>query len=169
MSMVHVKGLKELNAALQTIAPRLERNVLRGALRAGAKDAILPEAKVQLAANGSVKTGELQRGLKVSTGGKGGRVIANVKVTGKHAHVAPWLEYGVAAHTITAKKSGWLSFGGLFAKSVEHPGFAAKPFMRPALDGKATEAVVKAAEYMKKRLATKHGIDTADINIEAET
>jgi hypothetical protein len=40
--------------------------------------------------------------------------------------------------------------------------------MRPALDGQSSAAVVAAGEYIKKRLATKHGLDTADINIEAE-
>lgn len=167
-NMVRVKGLSELNKFLQELPAKMERNVVRGALRAGAKEATLPEVKAQLQSNGSVKTGALAAGLKVSTGGRNGTVIAKVKVTGKHAFVAPWLEYGVGAHRIVASKDKSLIFGGLFAKSVDHPGFSPKPFMRPGLDASATQAVVRAAEYMKKRLATKHGLDTSDVEIEAQ-
>ena len=162
MSEVRVKGLSELNAFLQELPSKVEKNVLRGALRAGAR-VVQAEAK----ANVPVDTGTLRAGLKVSTGGKGGMVMAKVKATGKHAFVAPWLEFGVGAHAITARKGGWLFFGGAFAKSVDHPGIAPRPFMRPALDSRAQAAVVAAGEYMKQRLASKHGLDTADIEIEA--
>jgi hypothetical protein len=37
--------------------------------------------------------------------------------------------------------------------------------MRPALDQQAQAAVIATAEYMKNRLATKEGLDTADIVI----
>jgi hypothetical protein len=40
--------------------------------------------------------------------------------------------------------------------------------MRPALDAQASAAVVAAAEYMKDRLATKHGLDTSDVVIEGD-
>ena len=90
-----------------------------------------------------------------------------VKATGKHAHIAPWLEYGTAAHKITAKGKG-MFFGGLFVKGVQHPGSRPKPFMRPALDGRAQDAVSAAARYMKQRLATKHGLDTSGIEVDDE-
>jgi len=51
---------------------------------------------------------------------------------------------------------------------VQHPGSRPKPFMRPALDGRAQDAVVAAAQYMKRRLATKNGLDTSSVEIEAE-
>lgn len=159
----HVKGLSQLQAFMQQLPAKYEKNVLRGALRAGAKP-VLGEVK----ANIWVQTGQLRDGLKISTSAKGGTVIAKVKVTGKHAFIAPWLEYGVAAHTITADKGGWLFFGGDFAKSVNHPGVQARPVFRPALDSQATAAVVAAAEYSKHRLATKHGLDTSDVQIEVE-
>ncbi len=161
--LVHVKGLSELNKLLQELPVKLEKNVLRGALRAAAKPVL------QAAKEGApVKSGLLRDGLKISSGrGKPGTVVAKVKVTGKHAFIAPWLEYGVAAHKITAKKGGWLFFGGMFAKSIDHPGFSPRPFMRPALDGQAQAAVLAAANYMKTRLQTKHGLDTSDVEIEA--
>lgn len=156
----HVKGLSDLNRFLQQLPVKLEKNVLRGAMRAGAK---VTAAAVQ--ASAPKLTGVLAAGVKVASAGKGGRVIGTVKLTGKHAFIGPWLEYGVAAHQITAKGGGWLFFGA-FAKSVQHPGLQPRPFMRPALDSQAGAAVVAAAEYTKKRLATKHGLDTSDVEIE---
>lgn len=158
----HVKGLRQLGEFMQQLPVKLEKNVLRGALRAGAKP-VQREAK----ANAPKDTGLLASGIKISTSGKGGTVIAKVKLTGKHAYLGNWMEYGTGAHRIVAKDNGWLYLGGLFAKSVEHPGIAPRPFMVPALYSQATPAVVAAAEYMKQRLSTKHGLDTADIEIEA--
>ena len=163
MSDIRVKGLADLNKFLQQLPAKVEQSVLRGALRAGA-NVVMAEAK----ANVPVDSGQLRDGLKVSTSSRRGRVTAKVKATGKHAFIAPWLEYGTAAHKITAKKGKGLFFGGLFVKGVQHPGSRPKPFMRPALDGRAQDAVVAAAEYMKRRLATKNGLDTSSVEIEAE-
>ena len=163
MADVKVKGLADLNKFLQQLPAKVEQSVLRGALRAGA-NVVMAEAK----ANVPVDSGQLRDGLKVSTNSRRGRVTAKVKATGKHAFIAPWLEYGTAAHKITAKKGKGLFFGGLFVKGVQHPGSRPKPFMRPALDGRAQDAVVAAAEYMKRRLATKNGLDTSSVEIEAE-
>jgi len=163
MSDVRVKGLSDLNKFLQQLPAKVEQSVLRGALRAGA-NVVMAEAK----ANVPVDSGQLRDGLKVSTNSRRGRVTAKVKATGKHAFIAPWLEYGTAAHKITAKKGKGLFFGGLFVKGVQHPGSRPKAFMRPALDGRAQDAVVAAAQYMKRRLATKNGLDTSSVEIEAE-
>ncbi len=163
MADVKVKGLADLNKFLQQLPAKVEQSVLRGALRAGA-NVVMAEAK----ANVPVDSGQLRDGLKVSTNSRRGRVTAKVKATGKHAFIAPWLEYGTAAHKITAKKGKGLFFGGLFVKGVQHPGSRPKPFMRPALDGRAQDAVVAAAQYMKRRLATKNGLDTSSVEIEAE-
>jgi len=163
MSEIRVKGLAELNRFLQTLPPRLEKNILRGALRAGAQP-VAEDARN----NAPEDTGVLKAGIKVSTKSRKGVVIASVKLTGKHAYIGRWLEYGVAAHQITSAKGGWLFFAGNFAKAVNHPGIKPRPFMRPALHNKAQDAVVAAAEYMKVRLASKHGLDTRSVAIEAD-
>lgn len=165
MADVHVTGLKELNDFLQTLPTRIEKNVLRGSLRAGAKQELLPEVQANLMAAGAVKTGELIAGLKVKTNARGGKVTASVVAGGKHGYLARWIEYGVKPHNIVAKAGGWLAFSGIFAKAIHHPGFAARPFLRPALDRSGGAAVVAAAEYMRHRLESKHGLDTADIEI----
>ena len=163
MADVRVKGLADLNKFLQQLPAKVEQSVLRGALRAGA-NVVMAEAK----ANVPVDSGLLRDGLKVTTNSRRGRVTAKVKATGKHSFIAPWLEYGTAAHKIVAKSKKGLFFGGLFVKGVQHPGARPKPFLRPALDGRAQDAVVAAAQYMKRRLATKNGLDTSSVEIEAE-
>ena len=165
VSEQHIKGLKELNQFLQALPVKIERNVLRGGLRAGATKELLQEAQANLMSAGAVKTGELIAGLKVKTRSRGGRVTATVTATGKHAYIARWIEYGVKPHNIPAKAGGFLAFMGIFARSVAHPGFAARPFLRPALDRSGGAAVVEAAKYMRAKLESKHGLNTADIAI----
>ena len=159
----HVKGLAELQKFMDQLAPKVEANVMRGALRAG-MNVVKPVA----VANVHSVSGELAKGLKVSTRAKGGTVVARLVAKGKHAFVAKWVEFGTAAHSITAKNRKGLSFGGLFFQSVQHPGARPRAFLRPALDGQAQNAVVAAAEYMKKRLATKEGLDTSHVTIEGD-
>ncbi|HSW83538.1 MAG TPA: HK97-gp10 family putative phage morphogenesis protein [Usitatibacter sp.] len=161
---IHVKGLSQLQALLDTVAPKIERNIMRGALRAGA-NVIKPVA----AANIHSVSGELAKGLRVTTRARGGTVTASLKAGGPHSFVAKWVEHGTRPHTITARDGGALRFGGGFVKSVQHPGIVSpKPFLRPALDSQASAAVIAVGEYIKNRLATKEGLDTADIVIEGD-
>jgi HK97 gp10 family phage protein len=161
---IHVTGLAELNQFLQDLPIKIEKNILRGSLRAG-MNTIKPVAQQ----NVHSVSGELAAGLKVGTKAKGGTVTASLKATGPHAFIAHMLEFtGAKAHQIKSKDGGALAFGGGVYQSVQHPGFQKRPFMRPALDQQATVAVVAAAEYMKNRLATKEGLDTAGIVIEGD-
>ena len=166
MSLVHVKGLQELDKFLQELPVRLEKNVLRGALRAGAK-VIQQEAKLNI----NSVSGETAASIKVRSNAQGGKVTASVY---SRYFVAPFLEWGTRPHTITAQLGGALAFGGSLRWSVEHPGIAPygskttigpHAFLRPALDLRAQDAVVEVGIYMRARLATKHGLDTADIVI----
>lgn len=164
----NVKGFKELQAFLDQLPAKIEGNILRSALRQGA-NVIKLEAQQNLASNGNVKTGELSRGLEVSTRLKGGRVTASVKAKGKHGFIAHWIEFsGAAPHVIKGKNGKRLSFAGGVYTAINHPGFAPKPFLRPALDSAASGALKAVGEAIKKRL-TKQGINTADIEIEVES
>jgi len=158
--LVHVKGLDELQRFLDKLPAKLEQNVMRGALRAGA-NVIKPVA----AANIHSVSGETARSLKVRSGARGGRVTASVYT--RH-FVAPFLEWGTKPHTIKATNRKALAIGGAYFESVEHPGARPHPFLRPAMDTQAQAAVLAAGEYVKQRLATKEGIDTAGITLEAE-
>ena len=198
MSEIRVKGLADLNKFLQQLPAKMEQNVMRGALRAGA-NVIKDEAKrlVPVSEPNSQNrrrygfyAGTLRDSIRVSARVKNGRVTASVYAGGKtksgaHVFYANWVEFGTAGHAImakqangknaarrlnrSAKRGGSLRIGGQFVGSVVmHPGSRARPFMRPALDGKAQAAVLAAADYIKKRLALKHGIDASSVEIRLE-
>lgn len=185
-SGVKVTGLKELAQFMQQLPEKLQKNVMRGALRAGAK-VLEAEAKKSVA----VEDGDLRESIRISTRNQKGVVTASVKSDDFKAH---WIEYGTAAHWISVDEGvrptrktrrgekviglktlnkmlarGSLQIGGHFVgQSVHHPGSKAKPFMRPALDNKGQEAIVAAGNYMKARLTTKHGFNTSGVSVEAE-
>lgn len=187
MSEVHVKGLAELQKFLDTLPAKIERNILRSALRQGA-NVIMQGARTELA--GRSKTGDLARNLRVSARARGGTVTASVK---NNLFYAVMVEYGTRAHFISvnvgARPSrmtrrgmrefsigtinkmvyrGSLVIGGNFVgESVSHPGARPLPFMRSALDKNAKAAVVAVGEQIKKRL-TREGIDASDVIVEGD-
>jgi hypothetical protein len=161
----NIKGGEELQRFLDELPVKMEKNIMRGALRQGA-NVIKAEAQHQLASNGNIKTGILSKGLKVSTNAKGGTVTASIKAKGKHAFIAYWLEFtGASPHMIRGKYGLALAFAGGVYKQIEHPGFQPKPFMRPALDSKASQAVIAVGNRISQKL-TAEGINAPDIEIE---
>jgi HK97 gp10 family phage protein len=150
---VVIKGGKEVGEFLKTLPAKIRRNVIRSALRAGAK-VIADEAK----ANAPVQDGDLRRSIRVSTRVKGDKASASAKVGNKKVWYSHFVEFGTAAHRIAAKNGKVLSFNGVFRKEVMHPGTRAKPFMRPALDAKSTEAINAVGRHIGKRL-TKLGLN----------
>lgn len=168
MKNIKVKGLAELQTFLDQLPAKMEANVLRGALRAGAKP-ILEAAKSAAPVGEPSETnrkryklyaGALRDSIRISgrIDKRNGKVTASVKAGGKtksgadvfYAHM---VEFGTKPHIIG---------------DGTHPGVQARPFMRPALDAQSGAAIVAVGEYIKKRLATKNGLDTADIEIEIE-
>lgn len=149
-----IAGGRELDAFLQQLPVKVEKNILRSALRAGVnefKDAV----KVDI----PVDEGDLKASVRVVTGAKRGTVYARLKVGGKRAPHAHLVEFGTAAHKIAAKPGHALSFNGTTVREVNHPGARAKPFMRPAADSRPPAAVAAVAAKIRERL-TKEGINT---------
>lgn len=178
--LVHVKGLEDLQKLLDILAPRIEKNIMRGALRAGA-NVIKKEAQNNVPVGPASKegarlygayAGALRDSVRVSTKSKRGKVTATVKAGGKtkkgadvfYAHM---VEYATSSHVIKSKPGKALKFGNVTVKEVAHPGTKSQPFMRPALDARAQDAVIAAGNYIKQRLSTKNGLDTSGITIEA--
>lgn len=158
MSERFVSGGRELDALLQSLPVKVERNILRAALRAGAAP-IREKARENLAANGSVETGLVAKGLRITTRAKGGVVTSSLKAGGPHGYIAPWVEWGTAVHRIRAKKAKALAINGNLVYGVVHTGARAKPFMRPALDAASGEAVAAVAAKVRERL-TAEGLNT---------
>lgn len=166
MTTVNVKGLSELQTFLNQLPAKMEANVIRGALRAGMKP--VKELAIQGCPTGEpsetnkrryrLYNGALRDSIRISskTDKRSGKIVSRLvaggksKKSGADVFYANMIEYGTKPHS-----------GG-------NPGVIQRPFMRPALDNGANTAVVAAGEYIKKRLATKHGLDTTDVNIEVD-
>jgi HK97 gp10 family phage protein len=148
-----IVGGRELDAFLQTLPVKVERNILRAAMRAGAN-----EFKKAAKQGVPVDDGDLERSIRVTTRSKNGTVYASLKAGGKKAPHWHWVEFGTAAHKIKAKNERALSFGGVTVSEVDHPGAKPKPFMRPAFDSAAAAAIAASAAKIRERL-TKEGIN----------
>jgi HK97 gp10 family phage protein len=159
-----------LQKALGALPAQIEANIMRGAMRAGAK-LLAKEAK----ANVHNVSGDLAESIRF--GAKLDRRAGNVeayiraggksKKTGKTAYYANMVEKGTAAHIIKARPPNKMLAIGV--AQVQHPGAQKKPFMRPAMDQHGMAAVEAVREYIRTRLATKHGIEVpAPVDPEAE-
>lgn|SRR3990167_902194 len=187
--LTHVSGLSDLQKLLDTLPAKLEANIMRGALRAGMKT-----VKDKAVINIQKESGDTARALKISTKLRDGIVKSVLAAKGFEGYKAMWLEYGTRPHYISvhdinknvnqrlSRKRGevalesmstvnrrMLAIGGNFiGPTVFHPGAKPHPFMRPALDSTAQEALLAVGNYIKARLQKKHGIDTSHIMIEGD-
>jgi len=168
-SEVKIKGLSELNKFLQTMPVKMEANVIRAALRVGAK--VIKEAAernvpvsppsrknaAQYNAYAGALRDSLRYGARVNL--RKGKVIAYVRAGGKSkknpnpVFWAKWAEYGTKAHD----NGNWM-----------HPGADPSPYMRPALNAESQHALLVIANFIKMRLDTTHGLDVKDIGIGGE-
>lgn len=162
---VKIKGFAELDKALAELPAKIEKNIIRSALRAAAK-ITEAEAKRQV----PVRTGKLRDSIRVSTKLVKGKPLATVTAGASkkggpfYAHL---VEFGAKAHFIKPKKAKSLFLAGVFREGVDHPGARKHPFMRPALDASAQAAVLAFGNQVKARL-TKQGINTPDISVDDE-
>lgn len=168
-ALQHVQGLAELQRTLDALPAKLEANLLRGALRAGAK-VLADEAKRRV----PVLHGDLKKSIRVSVriNRRLGRVEAVIKAgSGKKAlatylsggrqmvrSATPWyarlVEKGTRPHSIKPRKARALALQGKgrTVEAVDHPGARPKPFMAPAFDAKATAAINAFADYLRRRV-----------------
>lgn len=137
-------GIEELGQVLDGLSndKKLSNKVVRGILNKAAKP-IITEAQSRV----SKDNGDLQKSIGSIPGrgrGKGEQVYVGPRRGGRFKGYAGHLvEYGTAPHIIKAKAAeGKLHLrGNVFVEEVQHPGAAAKPFMRPAFDSKKDEAI----------------------------
>src|SRR5690606_762242 len=104
--------------------------------------------------------GLLAKSIKTGTNTRYGLPVARVFLKGKHAFLGYWMEYGVAPHLLSgddADKASQKTKGAKVMKIGEefvsgplhHPGFAPKPFLRPAVDTKGVEAVQAIGDFLR--------------------
>ena len=158
MSTIKIEGLADLNKLLKELPSKIERNIMRGALREGSKE-FLERAKEEV----PVKSGRLRKSLRISTRFKKGEVTATMTAGNGQAFYAHMIEFGTASfYTGSGKSVGApyeikpngkaLKVGNYYFGSITQPGVKPQPFMRPAFDAGSAEAVKAVAEYIKKRL-----------------
>lgn len=170
-----VTGLSDLYAALQELPVRIERNVTRGALRAGVA-VFRDEAR----ANVPRDSGFLRKSIKSESDVRYGKAYGYVRIDRNKggAFYAHMLEFGTASYyvgsgrskrqpyripkaTIGRKKtantvSKRLKFntpgGFVIRNAVIHPGIKPTFFMRKAFDRKQKEAMDAFKAYVENRL-----------------
>lgn len=126
-------GAKQLNEALKNIPIKFEKQIAKGAIRAGAS-VILKEAK----ANVPVRGGTLKRSLQVvARKNKGGYKGARVSVIARKGKK-------FQARRMDAWYSHIVEFGSRFRP--------ANPFMRRAFDSQSTNAIKAVSIYIQKRI-----------------
>lgn len=146
-----VNGLSDLMKVMDGLPAMIQRNAMRGALRAGA-NVIANEAR-RLA---PVATGQLKASVRVSVRVDNGVVKAFVKA-GNRYKVYKIGGKGRATKGAykTAREGGGTDYHSAFYAHMVEFGtikMRAHPFMRPALDGRKQEAVEAVAEYLRQRL-----------------
>jgi HK97 gp10 family phage protein len=152
-----VTGLNELLAALDDFTVKFEVNVLRGALRAGAKPMAAIVKDTAPVESGGKHPGALKNSVRISSRTTAGVVRATVKIGDKVAFYASWVATGTRPHVIRASAGKALSFGGIERSEVNHPGAKPNDFMLKALDASGQPSLEAVAAYVIKRF-TKEGI-----------
>lgn len=152
-----VRGAADLDKFLAEFPAKMRKAAYRQALTAAAAP-VRDEAKLRA----PKESGVLARGIRTGSARQNddGSFSISVRLTGRDAYIGYFIEYGVDAHLI-ARKGGRIGRAGLAAAKgqgvkvggvlkigdefvsgiISHPGFTARPFMRPALDQKAEAAV----------------------------
>ncbi len=171
-----VEGLKQLDAYLSALPKNMQTGAYRAGLTAAAR-VIREEARLRAPR----KTGKLAKAIRSGSPRRNqdGSFSISVSLRGQHAFLGRFFEYGVAPHYITAGdsdlsarkltqavrregssdvSSGALKIGANYVTgAVLHPGIRPHPFLRPALDVKADEAVQAFAERIRAYIEGKTG------------
>ena len=177
MTAMRLQGAAEIETLLKLLPGKVAKKVVVSALRQGG-NVIAKQAKTNLQSHGSVVTGALAASIKTINVRNPSQGSAQVKVgiVGKKLSVvrpgetkprrigpgtyAKWVEFGTGEHRIEAngKTLAWDAGGSTaFARTVDHPGAKAKPFIRPAVDTKGAAAAQKVVAAAAKGIAREAG------------
>jgi len=144
-----VVGLKELQAALKELPDRIAKNVLRGAVNAGAsiikKDAV---------ARAPVFTGPVSAGHPPPGTLKRAIVQKQIKELSSQTKQTFYVTVRRGKQYRNQGKKGNLSQDAWYAKFVEFgtSKMPARPFLRPAFEAKKNEAIEAIKAYLTKRI-----------------
>lgn len=169
---IQIKGLRELDSVLKDFPARLEKNILRTALRQSAN--VLRDAAKARAPSQGIAKNITVRSLKSAPQTV---YMATAVNKTKDSYYARFVEFGTASYyqgmnkkpapeyTIKpkTKKSLMFEVGGeaggtkVFAAKVVSRGAAPKPFMRPAIDASLNEMINVFKLAIKLRIQMEFG------------
>lgn len=181
-----VSGLKEIDRILSAFPKNMQKNAIRGALRA-AGNVVLAEARYN--ASAYVESGKMAKSLGLSSPKQNQDGTFSVKIRYRrpgepggntHAFLGVMFEYGIKPHLIarTGSKEGRVAvrkakegtgtvtarpmkIGDDFVSGIiEHPGMPARPILRPALDVKAKQAVEAFRDQLEEYVFNMTGFQT---------
>lgn len=169
---IKVDGLKELADALRELPQRIARNVLRGAVNAGAT-VIRQEAKIQApiyhgeVAQGHPPPGTLKRALYQKQIRERSSLFEQMFYVGVR-HGKDRQSVGKKQVNLDAYYWRWVEFGhyaGGSRKIPRKPGaraaaiaggganfVPAQPFLRPAFESRKDEAIQRIKDYLEERI-----------------
>ena len=141
-----VLGLQEVNKKLEQIPVKLQKKLIRQALRKGVN--IFRDAARQVVPK---KTGKLRRAIKsASAKSSKDQIGMKVGIDYKIARYGTVVEFGSRPHEIKAKKGKLLSNkSDIFGRSVKHPGQKPSLFMKSAYEGASGKAIKAFEDEMK--------------------
>lgn len=168
-----VSGVADLDKFLAAFPKKLATKAYRRALTAAA-DPIEKEARLRA----PKKSGKMAKAIKKGSPRKNqdGTFSISVRMTGRDAFLGLFAEYGVEPHLIARKggrrgraalkaakgqgdnSGGVLKIGDEFVSGIiSHPGYAASPFLRPALDLRAEDAIAAFAASLRASIEEMSG------------
>ena len=151
---VRIVGLAELERALKTLPDKIQRNVMRAGLAAGAR--VIRDMAKMVAPR---RSGALVQSIRTSWF----HGVALVKAGNRkkrQAWYASIVHTGARPHRIRPRTGGsWLYFGGRYVREVQHPGFAGNPFLENVLGLGADSAVRAMGAKISERLRSEHSLN----------
>jgi len=179
MTELSVKGLKELDAYLSALPKNLQKGAYRAGLTAAAA-VVRDDARIRA----PKRTGKMAKAIRSGSPRQNQDGTFSIRVSldkGEHGFLGLFHEYGVAPHLIASTGKGEgrvairnakegqgtverhvLKIGDDFVSGIiSHPGHAATPFMRPALDAKASAAVMAFRDRIVDYIEGKTGFNAA--------
>ena len=139
---IKIEGMDEVIAELR----RRGADAVAGIEKICHAGATMVREEIETRAPGSM-AGEM---VQETTSREGAhRIAVSVGVVKKQNYIARFLEFGVKPHVIPREKRRRrrvrvLKFNGRYTRRVNHPGFSARPFLRPGYEqskGKAQSAM----------------------------
>lgn len=139
---IQIHGMEALNKAFKKLPDRIAGNVLAAGVRAGAQ--VIRKAAIE-------NLGGAKKDIVISKS-RSPKGTAKYKVgPSKDKWYLKFKEFGTKPHTINSK--GIMTDGmTVFGRTINHPGQAAKPFLRPAIDEKSHAALQAMGKQMGKRI-----------------